>query len=139
MNYQPLVLACDCGYRTPTVGRSGHPLTEGKARRAFKQHKCQKAPRKYRSIPCSMCGQPATWVGRCRSCASQIAATQRNSWLDEMAVERLLAAQPVQATRAERQAAVTYLTGKRMSARLIAERLRLSERTVVRLRNRGAA
>ena len=134
-----ILLACDCGYHTPRVGRSGHPLTEAKARRAFEQHKCQKAPRRYTLIPCRVCGQPATWAGRCRSCASREAATQRNAWMDEMAVERLLAAQPIHATRAERQAAIAYLTGKRMSARVIAARLKVSERTVVRLRNRSAA
>ena len=137
MNYQPLVLACDCGYRTPSLGRNGLPLSEGMARRAFGQHKCQHMkPRP--AMACRGCGR-LTWVGRCRSCANRDNAERRNAWLDEMAVQRLLAAQPVRATRAERQAAVTYLTGKRMSARLIAERLRLSERTVVRLRNRVAA
>ena len=138
MNHAPLILTCDCGYRTPSLGRSGLPLTEGKALRAFKQHKCQKAPRRYPVVPCRSCGG---WSrsGHCRSCAGREHTTRLHAWLDEMAVQRLLASQPVRATRAERQAAVTYLTGKRMSARLIAERLRLSERTVVRLRNRGVA
>ena len=138
MIHRPLILTCGCGYRTPQAGRSGLPLTEGKALRAFKQHKCQKAPRRYPVVPCRSCGGWSR-TGRCRSCSGRERTARLNAWVDEMAVQRLLASQPVRATRAERQAAVTYLTDKRMSARVIAERLKVSERTVVRLRNRGAA
>jgi DNA-binding CsgD family transcriptional regulator len=53
-----------------------------------------------------------------------------------MAVERLLAGMPVNSTRAERQAAVAALTARQKTAAEIAERLRVSQRTVVRLRAR---
>lgn len=148
MNYQPLTLTCECGYRTPAVGRNGLPLTAGAARGAFKQHKCVKAPRVRRRmvVPCGECGrerevyaESAHRADRCPSCAHRDANIRRQSDIDVIAVERLLMRSPVRSTRAERQAAVTYLTRNGLTARQIAERARISERTVVRLRSRARA
>jgi DNA-binding NarL/FixJ family response regulator len=64
---------------------------------------------------------------------------QRQAELDEVAVERIIAGTPPpQSTRAEREAAVAYLTQHGYSADAISRRTRMSERTVVRLRRRRA-
>jgi hypothetical protein len=152
VNHQPLILTCDCGYRTPPHGRNGQPLTEGVARQAFAHHKCDgRELRTPTEIVCPECGESRRVSridragARCRRCA--IAAStadlnarhQRQNELDEIAVERIIAGTPPpQSTRAEREAAVAYLTQHGYSADAISRRTRMSERTVVRLRRRRA-
>lgn len=58
------------------------------------------------------------------------------SWNAE--VDEVLTGSPVKSTRAERQVATAILTRKGLSARLIAERLCITERTVHRLRTRDS-
>lgn len=60
----------------------------------------------------------------------------RYKGVDEVAVQRLLSGSRVQATRAERQAAVTYLVDRRVPNSVIAARIHASQRTVERLRQR---
>lgn len=63
----------------------------------------------------------------------------RDPIVDEIAVERACNGDPVTLTVAERAEAVRLMTAKGMTARQIAERLRMAERTVVRYRtSRGA-
>ena len=152
VNFQPLVLACDCGYRTPEVGRNGQPLSEAKAKDVFNRHSCAKRtdPQYYRlEVPCKECGKPRL-IRRdtvhqnrvCRACWTQhwrTLLTARHQELDEMAVERILMRSPVVSTRAERQAAVEYLARRGLSGREIARRTGMSQRTVERLRARAAA
>jgi len=106
-------------------------------------------------IPCARCGQPRTIriyhsseiaaaaARCCWSCGYSRARSHNNQWqteVDDMAVVRLLAGTPPRrTTRAERQAAVRILTQKRLTAEQIAAQLRISSRTVVRLRTRTAA
>jgi DNA-binding CsgD family transcriptional regulator len=70
----------------------------------------------------------------CRRC-SQIPTDD----IDEMAVERLVIGQPVNATPAERRQAVAYLTRRKLSAAEIARRIGCTQRTVVRHRSRLAS
>lgn len=101
-------------------------------------------------VPCRECGA-VRWVngpvaaartakGLCRPCyrAQYLREIARPAvdQVDEMAVQALLSGRPVRTTRPERQVAVTYLTDRRESAARIAERLRISQRTVTRLRRR---
>lgn len=58
--------------------------------------------------------------------------------VDDMAVERLIIGSRVNATAGERQQAVAYLTRSGRSARVIAERIGCTQRTVVRHRSRLA-
>lgn len=148
MNYQSLILTCECGYRTPESGRNGWPLTERRARRAYRDHRRRHDRDESRMVPCMVCGtarqltryyDPSPRCLRCALVARSEEMRDRHSQVDEMAVERLLSGSMVQATRAERQAAITYLTGHGLSAREIAERIRVSSRTVQRLRSRAAA
>jgi DNA-directed RNA polymerase specialized sigma24 family protein len=73
---------------------------------------------------------------RCRACTlkpttpPQVGAGEP----DEMAVERLVSGSPVQSYPADRKAAVEYLTARGLTARQIADRLRVSDRTVTRWR-----
>jgi DNA-binding NarL/FixJ family response regulator len=54
--------------------------------------------------------------------------------IDEVAVQRALHGDPVRLNRFERRAAVEVLTKRGLSARKIAERLRVTERAVQRHR-----
>lgn len=55
--------------------------------------------------------------------------------IDDIAVERAMRGDPVRLTSAERSEAVVRLTNMRYSAREIAARLGLAERTIVRRRS----
>jgi DNA-binding NarL/FixJ family response regulator len=98
-------------------------------------------------IPCPSCGRlrvlrcSGRWEqerARERLCMG-CAGTARREFVDEMAVERLLSGSPVRANAVERRIAVVYLTRHGLSARQVAERLRVTQRTVVRLRARARA
>lgn len=123
-----LILVCHCGYGT-TPRKAAH------SRAAFKRHHC-------RSRACPDCGgtrsRQATY---CLPCGQERGVRALREWhasVDEIAVDRLIAGTRVRSTRAERQAAVAYLTRHGMSAREIARRTGMSSRTVQRLRGRVA-
>lgn len=104
------------------------------------------------SPPCTGCGQcrPRHARGLCLTCygrarrAGTLPArvttdpaaltAQPVPVADPAAVERLLAGQPVHPRRADRAEAARRLTRCGVSAALIAERLRCTERTVTRYR-----
>ena len=106
-------------------------------------------------VECVWCGQPrSVYIDRpyrlerarnrpCKACwlrritIHQVALSTEEP--DHAAVQRLLNGAPVKAGVADMQAAVKYLDSHGMSARQIAERLRVSERTVVRMRARNRA
>lgn len=95
-------------------------------------------------VPCVVCGVERAIYGFARDrVAAEERACSPTCWQadqDEMAVERLLAGHPpVRTTRAERQAAVAHLTRRGTPTMVIAERLRVTRRTVERLRARCAA
>lgn len=135
-------MTCDCGYSTPTTKWDGQPLSDARQRFVFRRHRC--APnrdehgRPITETVCVDCGE-TRWVrrprgDRCERCARK---NPWHAWFDEMAVDRLLAGNPPPRTsRAERQAAVIYLSNRGLPANVIAERIHVSTRTVVRLRNR---
>lgn len=64
------------------------------------------------------------------------APKSRDPYVDEIAVERACAGDPVVLTVAERAEAVRRLTERGMVAHEIAKRLRVAPRTVVRYRRR---
>jgi hypothetical protein len=147
---QPLILTCDCGYRTPEVGRNGQPLSDARAKYAFGMHTCTPILRRTQriTVPCADCGtlrtirKDSTWkerTGRCRSCGQAARAQRTRADIDEMAVARLIAGSPVRSTPAERLQAVAQLSRRRLSCRQISERMGVSRRTVVRLRARARA
>lgn len=108
------------------------------------------------NVICPECGQERMVVQSqgirvhqnrmCHRCAGQLStgvrmtgghARARQAQVDTIAVERLIAGQPpTHVTRAERQAAVHYLTQHGHSISAISRRTRMSTRTVERLRNR---
>ena len=136
-------MTCDCGYSTPATGRDGRPLSDAMTQFLFRRHRCAPRDRHGDIITEALCGdcgqvrQVHTPGARCLQCAYRERAA-RQAELDDIAVERLLAGSPVAATRAERQAAVAYLTGHGLSARAIAERTGMSSRTAQRLRSRAS-
>jgi DNA-binding NarL/FixJ family response regulator len=90
---------------------------------------------------CPDCGAPKHRTSeRCLPCGQAVAVEKLRDYhrqVDDVAVDRLISGSRVRTTRAERQAAVTYLTGHGLSARQIANRTRMSARTVQRLRSRA--
>lgn len=100
-------------------------------------------------IPCCLCGTVRTLritrpnhevAAHHRPCLQCKTRCNPEADIDDLAVEHLVAGSLVgRTTRAERQAAVAALTARGLSARVIAMRLRVTSRTVVRLRSRVAA
>ena len=85
-----------------------------------------------RRCPCQLCSTR-------RSEHSRLAHMARDTEPDELVVEFLVAGTAIRATRVERQAAVAELTRRGWTARRIADRLRITQRSVERLRSREAA
>lgn len=102
---------------------------------------------------CELCGRIRLFCCHgcsrryCRSCwhhfIGPAVSEGLRAWhesVDEVAVQRLLSGEPPRTTtRAERQRAVSYLVDHRLPNSTIAERLRVSQRTVERLRSRAKA
>ena len=76
----------------------------------------------------------------CRKCYLAAARSEPAEpvelFVDEMAVEALLAGRRVRTNAAERATAVAYLTERRESAHAIANRPHMHQRSIVRLRHR---
>ena len=95
-------------------------------------------------IPCPVCSQPmpARRNGHRAICCSALCHNRSNgarrradnSYVDEMAVVRLVNGWGVEATRGERVEAVAILTRAGRSASWIAESLHITERTICRYR-----
>ena len=94
---------------------------------------------------CLACGRPMSTHDQhgnrpqfcSRPCASRANGNvirTRNLELDEVAVMRLIAGDPVRSTKAERLEAVRVLTERGQSAAWIAQRLHVTERSVTRHR-----
>jgi hypothetical protein len=104
-------------------------------------------------IPCPQCGIPRPIRGdspvdfrrardrQCRRCVNRDRPPLQR-WpleVDELTVQFLVDGARVNASPAERKAAVTILTARKMSAREIAVRINCTPRTVVRHRAKAAA
>lgn len=74
-----------------------------------------------------------------RPCRDCYWGAKRDYYVDEMAVVRLIAGTPVNATAHERAAAASELASKGISHRVIAARLHVSRRTVERYQQRQRA
>ena len=95
-------------------------------------------------IPCPVCARPmpARRNGHKAICCSSLCHNRSNgerrradnSYVDEMAVVRLVNGWDVEATRGERVAAVAILTRRGRSASWIAESLHITERSIYRYR-----
>jgi hypothetical protein len=104
-------------------------------------------------IPCIRCGNPRPIRGSvpvvfrraanrpCLKCSNRGLFPLRR-WpadIDDLVVQHLVDGRPVNATPAERRAAVVILTARKLSAREIALRINCTPRTVVRHRAKAAA
>jgi len=95
-------------------------------------------------MTCPACGRPmsahSNRSNRLRHYCSRrctLLANPPHDWnrdLDEVAVQRLLAGDHIESTKAERLEAVRALTARGRSASWIAAHLRIAERSVTRLR-----
>jgi hypothetical protein len=95
-------------------------------------------PRCHRARPIKPCNRSDPIRAANRNCAT-CAQVLRQSDYDDIAVERMIAGEPAgRASRAEREAAVKVLAGRRLSHTQIAARIGTSTRTVERLKARLA-
>jgi DNA-binding NarL/FixJ family response regulator len=107
-------------------------------------------PTKIELIPCVKCGNPRPIRGvvpadfrraaarLCQKCSPKAVPPQRWSQdVDELTVQFLVAGEQINATPAERRAAVAILTARRLTASAIAERINCTRRTVERHRARN--
>lgn len=109
-------------------------------------------PTRTELIPCPACGVPRPILidhpnkiqvaanRRCQACANSTRNTNRyRPEPDETVVGFLIAGMDVEATPADRTAAVAYLTTRKLTAAAIAARLHCTRRTVERHRAKLAA
>ena len=85
-------------------------------------------PTRSHNKPRAFCSKP------CASRANGNVIRTRNADLDEVAVIRLISGSPVTSTKAERREATRLLTERGRSAAWIARQLRITPRSVHRLR-----
>lgn len=71
--------------------------------------------------------------------AEQVATVTGLPVVDEVAVERAMVGGPVELTSAERAEAVRRLSARGLSDAQVAERLRITSRSVMRIRHREAS
>jgi hypothetical protein len=107
-------------------------------------------PTRVELIPCIVCGVPRpirgdgpVHFGRaakrpCPECSPRSVPQRWPQDVDELTVQFLVEGEQVNATPAERRAAVAILTARQLTARAIAERINCTRRTVERHRAKNA-